>query len=84
MADQTSQVPDPAERAEINAALHATGADTGFRDDHGRSAPWPDDIDEWRRATSGAVEERRTPSMITANDSAKSDWTRGKRLRAAT
>jgi hypothetical protein len=51
MTDQASQIPDPAERAELNAALHATGADTGFWDDHDRPAPWPDDIDEWRPAT---------------------------------
>ena len=30
-----SQIPDPAERAELNAALHATGADTGFWDEQG-------------------------------------------------
>jgi hypothetical protein len=51
MTDPASQIPDPAERAALNAALHATGADTGFWDDHGRPAPWPDDIDEWRPAT---------------------------------
>jgi hypothetical protein len=44
-------VPDPHERAALNAALHATGADTGFRNDNGRPAPWPDDIHEWRPAT---------------------------------
>jgi hypothetical protein len=44
-------IPDPHERAALNAALHATGADTGFWDDHGRPAPWPDDIDEWRPST---------------------------------
>lgn len=41
-------IPDPDERAALNAALHATGADTGFWDDHGRPAPWPDDIDQYR------------------------------------
>jgi hypothetical protein len=51
MTDQASQIPDPAARAELNAALHATGAGTGFWDQHGRPAPWPDDIDEWRPAT---------------------------------
>jgi hypothetical protein len=50
MTDQASQIPDPAERAALNAALHATGAGTGFWDDHGRPAPWPADIDEWRRS----------------------------------
>jgi hypothetical protein len=51
MTDLTSQIPGPADRAVLNAALHATGADTGFWDEHGRPAPWPDDIDEWRPAT---------------------------------
>ena len=50
MTRPTSQIPDPADRDELNAALHATGADTGFWDDHGRPAPWPDDIDQWRPA----------------------------------
>ncbi len=44
-------IPGPAQRAALNAALHATGAETGFWDDHGRPAPWPSDIDEWRPAT---------------------------------
>jgi hypothetical protein len=48
-------IPDPAHRAELNTALLATGADTGFWDDHGRPAPWPDDIDEWRPTTSQPV-----------------------------
>ena len=26
----------------------AAGLETGFWDDHGQPAPWPDDIDEWR------------------------------------
>jgi hypothetical protein len=50
MTGQASQIPDPAERAGLNAALHATGAPAGLWDDHGRPAPWPDDIDEWRPA----------------------------------
>ena len=38
-------IPDPDERAALNSALLAgTSADTGFWDDHGRPAPWPDDI----------------------------------------
>ena len=45
-------IPDPDERAALNAALHTTGADTGFWDDLGRPAPWPDDIDEWRPSSS--------------------------------
>lgn len=44
-------IPGPAQRAALNAALRATGAETGFWDDHGRPAPWPDDIDEWRPVT---------------------------------
>ena len=42
--------PDPDQRAAHNGALPTTGADTGFWDEHGRPAPWPDDIDEWRPA----------------------------------
>jgi len=45
-------IPTPAERAMLNAALLATGADSGFWDEHGRPAPWPDDIEEWRPVTS--------------------------------
>ena len=44
-------IPGPRQRAALNAALHTTGAETGFWDDHGRPAPWPDDIDDWRPAT---------------------------------
>jgi hypothetical protein len=44
-------IPDPGHRAELNAALLTTGADSGFWDDHGTPAPWPDDIDEWRPST---------------------------------
>jgi hypothetical protein len=39
-------IPDPAEPATLNAALYATGAETGFWHDQSRPAPWPDDIDE--------------------------------------
>jgi hypothetical protein len=52
MTDPTNQIPDPTERATLNAALHATGTDTGFWDDHDRPAPWPDDINEWKPSTS--------------------------------
>jgi hypothetical protein len=55
MTDLPSQIPDPADRAALNTALHATGADTGFWDEHGRPAPWPDDIDEWRPAISEPI-----------------------------
>ena len=43
-------IPDPAERAARNAALVAENIETGFWDDQGRVAPWPDDIDEWTPA----------------------------------
>ena len=45
-------VPGPAERARLNVAHAATGIETGFWDDDGRPAPWPDDIDEWTPCTS--------------------------------
>ncbi|MFB9239986.1 hypothetical protein ACFFWC_31425 [Plantactinospora siamensis] len=32
-------IPQRAERVLLNAALHATGAETGFWDDSGRPAP---------------------------------------------
>ena len=41
-------IPGPDERAALNAALNAAGTETGFWDEHGVPAPWPDDIDEWR------------------------------------
>ena len=37
--------PEPAERARRNTALITTDTETGFWNDHGRPAPWPDDID---------------------------------------
>jgi hypothetical protein len=40
-------LPDARERARLNAALQATAAETGFWDEHGNPAPWPDDFDEW-------------------------------------
>jgi hypothetical protein len=40
-------IPDSEERAVRNAALFADNIETGFWDDQGRVAPWPDDIDEW-------------------------------------
>lgn len=53
MTDPRDAIPGPAQRARLNAALHADGTETGFWDDHGRPAPWPDDIDDiddWRPA----------------------------------
>jgi hypothetical protein len=44
-------LPDAEERARLNAALQATGTESGFWDDHGRPAPWPDDIEDWTPST---------------------------------
>lgn len=44
-------IPDAADRRALNAALHAAGTETGFWDDDGRPAPWPDDIEEWTPET---------------------------------
>jgi hypothetical protein len=46
-----SAIPARADRDALNAALFANGAETGFWDDQGRPAPWPDDIDQWRPET---------------------------------
>lgn len=51
-------IPDPEERAARNAALFADNIETGFWDDQGRVAPWPDDIDEWAPETN----DPRTPN----------------------
>jgi hypothetical protein len=53
MTDLTSDlaIPDPDERDALNAALHKVGTPTGWWDDHGRPAPWPDDIDQYRPVT---------------------------------
>ena len=48
-------LPNADERARLNATLLATGAETGFWDDHGRPAPWPDDINEWRPVTGQSI-----------------------------
>jgi len=48
-------IPAPGQRAELNQRLLSAGADTGFWDDHGRPAPWPDDIDQWRPSTAEAL-----------------------------
>jgi hypothetical protein len=45
-------IPTRAEREALNASLFAVGAETGFWDDNGHPAPWPDDIDEWTLVTS--------------------------------
>jgi hypothetical protein len=51
------EIPDPADRQAFNAALAATGTDTGFWDDHGHPAPWPDDIEEWAPVTRESAAE---------------------------
>ena len=51
--DANHAFPDEAERDALNAALFATGAETGFWDDQGSPAPWPDDIDQWTPSTGG-------------------------------
>jgi hypothetical protein len=54
-------IPSRAERQALNAALHTTGTETGFWDNNGRPAPWPDDIDEWQPAT--ANPQHHTPRL---------------------
>jgi len=49
------QIPGPAERARLNAALLNDNIESGWWDDQGRPAPWPDDIDEWRPFTADPV-----------------------------
>lgn len=44
-------IPDAQERARLNTALQSSGAESGFWDEHGNPAPWPDDIDDWTPAT---------------------------------
>jgi hypothetical protein len=36
---------------EHDLALLAAGHETGWWDEHGVPAPWPDDFDEWRPTT---------------------------------
>jgi hypothetical protein len=48
-------LPDAAERTRLNAGLLAHGHDSGFWDEHGVLALWPDDIEEWRPSTSEPV-----------------------------
>lgn len=56
-------IPDPNERAALNAALHNDGTPSGWWDDHGRPAPWPDDIDQYQPVTGEpiALEPGREP-----------------------
>jgi hypothetical protein len=40
-------IPTRADRDARNTALLTTNTETGFWDDNGRPAPWPDDLDDW-------------------------------------
>jgi hypothetical protein len=40
-------IPGAQERARLNTALLAGTAESGFWDDNGVPAPWPDDIEDW-------------------------------------
>ena len=51
-------IPDPEERAALNAALSTDNIETGFWDGQGRPAPWPDYIDDWAPATSEPVNRK--------------------------
>lgn len=51
-------IPRPDERAALNAALMTTGAETGFYDEHGRPASWPDDIEQWTPVTNSPVDRK--------------------------
>lgn len=57
MTDLSSElaIPDSEERAVLNAALHKVGTPTGWWDDHGRPAPWPQDIDQYRTVTGESI-----------------------------
>ena len=46
-------IPQAAERTTLNAALLNHGTETGFWDEHGQPAPWPDDIDQWQPYNGG-------------------------------
>jgi hypothetical protein len=48
-------IPGPAEREALNATLLSDNIETGFWDEHGRPAPWPDDIDQWQPETGEPV-----------------------------
>jgi hypothetical protein len=45
-------IPDPDERTALTTALVDANTETGFWDDHGRPAPWPEDIEDWTPTTS--------------------------------
>ena len=61
MTDPTSDpaaIPGPTERASLNAALHTDNIETGWWNDQGRPAPWPDDIDQWQPETGEPITRR--------------------------
>ena len=47
----STDFPDAHERARLNAAFAATAAESGFWDEHGSPAPWPDDIEDYTPTT---------------------------------
>jgi hypothetical protein len=47
----TANNPGPGPVGPQYRARLAAGHETGFWDEHGHPAPWPDDIDEWRPTT---------------------------------
>jgi hypothetical protein len=51
MTDLLSPFPDPPDRAALYAALLANGTETGWWDEDGHPALWPDDTDEWTLAS---------------------------------
>lgn len=58
-------IPTPAEREKLNAALSTAGTETGFWDHNGRPAPWPHDIDEWTPSTSEPTTDSTEAGPIT-------------------
>lgn len=55
-----------ADRDALNTAFLASRVDTGFWDDHGRTAPWPVDIDGWTCKASHQPEEQPGDSQFRA------------------
>jgi hypothetical protein len=47
MTDYHDAIPNADQRARANHALRVHHIETGFYDEHGRVAPWPDDLDDW-------------------------------------
>jgi hypothetical protein len=54
-----SHLPEDHDAATINADFFAGRTDiTGFYDEHGRPAPWPDDLDDRRPSSSSSSSEQ--------------------------